>query len=168
MSIASASENNRKLDEVKNDCWHNCDSDLDVDSVLQRVSQLQAQLEVQKALQKTERLLLQVPSDKALPNQQATRVKHLIKFVFEKTTRWKERQTQLRKLECDPLKVCGLTYTIKEIHELPSTQFEFLISNITDFVRRHKLSEWLYRDDIDRGIQAKFLIPRRRLHSKNS
>jgi hypothetical protein len=143
MSVTSASEKTRKLDEVKNDCWHNSDTDLDFDSVLQRVSQLQAQLEVQKALQKTKKLLLHAPSDKALPNQQATRVKHFVKFVFEKTDRWKERQTQLRKLECDALKVCGLTYTIKDIHELPLPQFEFLIANITDFVRRHKLSEWL-------------------------
>ncbi len=47
-----------------------------------------------------------------------------------------------------------ISYTIKEIHELPLTQFDFLIANITDFVQRHKLSEWLY---CDRGIQAKFL-----------
>lgn len=52
-----------------------------------------------------------------------------------------------------------ISYTIKEIHELPLAQFDFLIANITDFVRRHKLSEWLYRDDIDRGIQAKFFDP---------
>lgn len=76
MSVASASENERKLDDVKNDCWHNRDSDLDIDSVLQRVSQLQAQLEVWKVLQDTEKLLLQAPSDKALPNQKATWVKH--------------------------------------------------------------------------------------------
>jgi hypothetical protein len=157
--MTSASESKRKLDEVKNDCWHNRDIGLDVDSVLQQVSQLQAQLEVQKALQKTGKLLLQAPANKALPNQQATRVKHFIRFVFEKTDRWKERQIQLRKLECDALKVCGLTYTIKDIHELPLPQFEFLIANITDFVRRHKLSEWLYRDDIDKGIQAKFFDP---------
>jgi len=52
-----------------------------------------------------------------------------------------------------------ISYMIKEIHELPLAQFDFLIANITDFVRRHKLSEWLYRDDIDRGIQAKFFDP---------
>ena len=159
MSVTSASENERKLDEVKNDCWHSGESDLDLDSVLQRVSQLQAQLEVQKVLQNTEKLLLQVPSDKALPNQQATRVKHFIKFVFERTSRWKERQILLRRLDCDALKVCGLSYTIKDIHELPLAQFEFLVANITDFVQRQRLSEYLYRDDIDRGIQAKFVDP---------
>ena len=159
MSVTSASKNTRKLDEVKNDCWSHGDSNLDIDSVLQRLSHLQAQLEVQKALQKTEKLLLQTPSDKALPNQQATRVKHFIKFVFEKTERWKERQTQLRKLECDTLKFCGLSYTIKEIHELPLAQFDFLVANISDYVQRHKLSEHLYRDDVDRGIQAKFFDP---------
>ncbi len=159
MSLTSASESERKLDEVKSDCWHNGDSGLDIDGLLQRVSQLQAQLEVQKVLQKTEELLLQAPSDKALPNQQATRVKHFIKFIFERTDRWKERQTQLRRLECDALKLCGLSYTIKEIHELALAQFEFLVANITDFVRRQRLSEYLYRDDIDRGIQAKFFDP---------
>ncbi len=45
---------------------------------------------------------------------------------------------------------------IKEIHELPLMQFDFLIVNITDFVWWHKLSEWLYCDDIDREIQVKF------------
>jgi len=159
MSVASASENERKLDDVKNDCWHNRDSNFDIDSVLQRVSQLQAQLEVQKVLQETEKLLLQAPSDKALPNQKATRVKHFIKFVFERTDRWKERQTLLRRLDCDALKLCGLSYTIKEIHELPLAQFDFLVANITDFVRRQRLSEYLYRDDIDKGIQAKFFDP---------
>ncbi|KAL9126353.1 MAG: hypothetical protein Q9217_004583 [Psora testacea] len=159
MSLTSASESERKLDEVKGDCWHNGGSGLDIDSVLQRVSQLEAQLEVQKVLQRTEKLLLQAPSDKALPNQQATRVKHFVKFVFERTDRWKERQTQLRRLECDALKFCGLSYTIKEIHELALAQFDFLVANITDFVRRQRLSEYLYRDDIDRGIQAKFFDP---------
>lgn len=156
MSLTSASESERKLDEVKNECWHNGDSGFDIDSVLQRVSQLHAQLEVQKVLQGTEKLLLQAPSSKALPNQQATRVKHFIKFVFERTDRWKERQTQLRRLECDALKFCGLSYTIKEIHELPLGEFSFMVANITEFVRRQGLSEYLYREDIDKGIQAKF------------
>ena len=93
MSVISASGNTRKLDEVKKDCWNYGDSNLDIDSVLQRLSNLQAQLEGQKALQKTEKLLLQTPSDKALPDQQATRVKYFTKFVFEKTKCWKERQT---------------------------------------------------------------------------
>ena len=159
MSLTSASENERKLDEVKNDCWHNSDSDLDIDNVLQRVSQLQTQLEVQKVLRSTEKLLLQAPSDQALPNQKATRVKHFIKFVFERTDRWKERQILLRRLDCDALKVCGLSYTIKDIHELPLAQFHFLVANITDFVQRQKLSEYLYRNDIDRGIQANFFDP---------
>jgi len=65
MSLTSASESERKLDEVKNECWHNGDSGFDIDSVLQRVSQLHAQLEVQKVLQRTEKLLLQAPSNKA-------------------------------------------------------------------------------------------------------
>ena len=107
-------------------------------------------------------MLLQTPSDKALPNQQATRVKHFIKFMFKKTERWKERQTQLRKLECDALKFCGLSYTIKEIHKLPLAQFDFLIANISDYVRRYKLLEQLYYNNINRGVQTKFFNPKKK------
>ncbi|KAF7502925.1 hypothetical protein GJ744_004801 [Endocarpon pusillum] len=49
-------------------------------------------------------------------------------------------QTQLLELECDASKVCGLTYTIKDTQDLSLPQPEFLIANITDFIRRLRLS----------------------------
>jgi hypothetical protein len=67
-------------------------------------------------------------------------MKHFVKFVFKKTDYWKERQTQLLELECDASKVCGLTYTIKDTQGLSLPQPEFLIANITDFIRRLGLS----------------------------
>ena len=118
--------------------------------------QLQAQLHVQKSLRQTAKLLREQADDKALPKQHATRIKHFIKFTFEKTPRSNERSTRLRKLDCNALKLCGLTYTIKEFLELPAPQFDFLLANATSFVQRNKLAQYLYRDDIDKFIFGKF------------
>jgi hypothetical protein len=128
----------RNSNEIRKDIW--CDnSDHDFDGVLQCLSQLHAQLEVQKALQRTAKLLRQHVNDKSLPNQQANRLKHFIKFVFEKANRGHKQQIHFQKLECNALKFCGLSYTVREILELPTAQFDFLIENIADFIHRQKL-----------------------------
>jgi len=100
---------------------------------------LKAQLEVQKSLQATANLLRRVLSEKALPKQQATKVKHLVRFAFRKNSRQellgrgkegkedKEgRHRKLRKLDCDTLKLCGLSYTTEEIVKLGDAEFEIL------------------------------------------
>lgn len=116
--------------------------------MLERLLLLKAQLEVQKSLQATANLLQQVPSDKALPKQQATKVKHLVRFAFRKNSRQelleqgkegkegkkdkgdkgdKEgRHQKLRKLDYDTLKLCGLSYTTEEIVKLSDVEFEIL------------------------------------------
>jgi len=144
-----------KLDEIAEDIWRCDDLDSGFDDVRQRSLQLQAQLLVQRSFQKTENLLRQ-QTDKTLPKQHATRIKHFIKFTFEKTSRSNERSARLRELECNALKLCGLTYTIKEILELPAPQFDFLLANAANFVRLKKLAQYLYRDDIDKFIFGKF------------
>lgn len=180
MSVHALQGIERNLDKVGEDTW-DCD-DFDVfDSMVQRLSRLEAQLHVQRSLQWTAKLLREQSRDKALPNQQATRVKHFIRFTFEKITRGtdrslasgnsgnpagddgdttqktlRERQTRLRKLECNAVKFCGLTYKIKDLLELPAAQFDFLVANVGDFVLRHKLSQHLYRDDIDKAVHGKF------------
>lgn len=63
-------------------------------------------------------------------------MKHFIKFVFEKATRGNERQTRLRKLDCDALKFCGLAYKVRDILELPPAEFDFLVANAADFIHR--------------------------------
>lgn len=171
----------RNLDKVGEDTWDCDDLDDAFDSMVQKVSRLEAQLHVQRSFQRTEKLLREQTQDKPLPNQQATRVKHLIRFTFEKTTRGtgcslasrnsgnpagddgdtkqktlRERQTRLRKLECNALKFCGLTYKIKDLLELPAAQFEFLVVNVGHFVQRQELSQHLYRDDIDKVVHSKF------------
>ena len=110
-----------------------------LNKVLERLSLLKAQLEVQKSLQATANLLRRVLSEKALPKQQATKVKHLVRFAFRKNSRQellrrgkegkedKEgRHRKLRKLDCDALKLCGLSYTTEEIVKLGDAEFEIL------------------------------------------
>ncbi|KFZ15462.1 hypothetical protein V501_02713 [Pseudogymnoascus sp. VKM F-4519 (FW-2642)] len=155
MSAQAVKEIEQCLDKAGEYIWH-CDLGEVSDYILQRLSRLEAQSHVQRTLEKTAKLLQDHPRDKALPNQQATRVKHFIKFVFEKTTRGDERHMRLRKLDCDALKFCGLTYKIREVLELSAAQFDFLVENIGDYVRRHKLSEHLYRDDVDKAVHGKF------------
>jgi hypothetical protein len=82
----------------------------------------------------------------------ATRVKHIVKFTFGVTNIGKEWSIRLRTLDCNALKFCGLTYKLKEIHELSAAQFDFLLANVTDFVHHYKLSQHLYRDDIEKAI----------------
>jgi hypothetical protein len=87
MSIHLLHELERDSDKIRKEIWCQDSSDLISNGLLQSLSQLHAQLEVQRAFQRTANLLRQHASDKSLPNQQANRVKHFIKFVFEKIGR---------------------------------------------------------------------------------
>ncbi len=156
MSMHALQEIERNLDKVGEDLWGCSDLDEVFDGVLQKLSQLKAQLYVQRSLQKTAKLLQEQANDKPLPNQQATRVKRFIRFTFGMSTRGNERHTKLRKLECNALKFCGLAYTIKELLELPQAHFDFLVASVVDFVHHYKLSQYLYRDDIDKAVIGKF------------
>jgi hypothetical protein len=120
--------------------------------VFQRLLRLEVQAKVQQALERTAKILRVHPNNESLPNQLAIRVKHFIKFVFEKTTRDQERQRQLRKLEFNALKFCGLSYKIKDIIELPTARFDFLVEKVATFIQLHDISKYLYRDDINKAI----------------
>lgn len=141
---------------VMRDIWHLNSPDIDLTKLLSVVSSLRTQLEVQIVLQSTDRLLHESPSDKALPNQLATRIKHLMKFVFESNSREKRRQERLQKLDCSSLKFCGLSYTVREIIELPTPTFDFLVDNIADYVQSKQLQPLLCRDDINKVILGDF------------
>lgn len=143
-------------DKVRTDIWCYDGPDIVSDSVLESFSQLHAQLKVQSVLHTTAKLLRQYPSNKCLPNQQSTRVKHLIKFVFENATRGTERQTRMRMLDCNALKLCGLAYKIRDIIELPATEFDFLLANVADFIHRQELTHYLYREDINKAVYGEF------------
>jgi hypothetical protein len=134
-----------KLDIIGADIWCYDGSDLDFDLISQTLSQLQIQLKVQKKLHATAELL-QRPS---FPRQEATRVKHFLKFVFERTTRGNNRHLAFRQLDCNALTFCGLSYKIKDIIELPQAQFEFLIKNVSEFVQRRRIGGTLYRDEVN-------------------
>lgn len=156
MPLDVLQEIKRTLDKVAEDIWDCDDLDGAFDDIQQRLSRLEAQLHVQRSLQRTARLLRKHPRDKVLPNQLATRVKHFIRFTFEKETRDKSLSTRLRGLECNALKFCGLTYKLKDILELPPAQFDFLVAKAEDFVHRQGLAQHLYRDDIDKVVYGKF------------
>jgi hypothetical protein len=159
----------RDLCNIGEELWNIDGPDNIFDKVLEIISSLKAQLEIQKSLQATASLLRQVPSDKALPKQQATKVKNLIRFAFRKNSRQelleqgkegKEgKHRKLRKLDCDAFKLCGLSYTIEEIVKLGDTELEILQKRGTEFIRYRNLSHLLYRPDVDKAVDAPLKDP---------
>jgi hypothetical protein len=181
MSAGLLARIERDLCKMGEEIWNIDGPDDVVDKVLERLSLLKAQLEVQKSLQVTANLLRQVPSDKALPKQQATKVKHLVRFAFRKNSRQellergkegkegkkdqegkegKEgRHRKLRKLDCDALKLCGLSYTTEEIVKLGDAEFEVLQKRAEEFICHRNLSYLLYRPDVDKAVDFKLEDP---------
>jgi hypothetical protein len=168
----------RDLCKMGEELWNIDGPDDVLDKVLERLSLLKTQLEVQKSLQATANLLRRVPSDKALPKQQATKVKHLVRFAFRKNNRQellergkkgkegkegkddKEgRHRKLRKLDCDTLKLCGLSYTTEEIVKLSDAEFEILQKRAEEFICHRNLSHLLYRPDVDKAVDSKLEDP---------
>ncbi|EMC97045.1 hypothetical protein BAUCODRAFT_436465 [Baudoinia panamericana UAMH 10762] len=125
-----------------------------LDALLYKVSLLRAQLEVQRCLQHTANLLRQQPLNKALPNQRATKVKHLICLVYRRNDRGNDRSKQLRAADCDTLKLVGLACSTEEWLKLRDDEFDTLASRATDFLNRRNLSMLLYRRDIDKAFEA--------------
>jgi hypothetical protein len=148
-----------ELDKIGQDLWKVDGADDALNSVLSKLSLLKAQVEVQKSLQCTANLLRQYPSSRALPKQQATKVKHLIRFVFRTESRGGERHKQLRQLDCDALKLCGLSYTTEDFAKMDEPKFKLILTHAAEFLHRRKLSILLYRPDVDRAVDAKFEDP---------
>ncbi|KAI1318811.1 hypothetical protein F5Y16DRAFT_112376 [Xylariaceae sp. FL0255] len=143
-----------KLDSIGRDLWKVDGPDDALDKVLDKLLLLRAQVEVQKTLQTTANLLRRQPSDKALPKQQATKVKHLIRFVFREETRGGDRHKQLRDLDCDALKLCALSYTTEDMVKMENAKFTLLQSHAAEFLQNRKLSGLLYRTDVDKAVDA--------------
>ena len=127
-------------------------NDQGLDETSKQIARLQAQVTVQKTLVLTAQILSSCPTKSALPNQLATRVKHIIKFAFKKESHNPERSTRLRMLECNALKFCGLAYTIRALRGLPELQFEYLLDYVAEFVRSRELVQHLYRSDISKAL----------------
>ncbi|KAE8334211.1 hypothetical protein BDV24DRAFT_170426 [Aspergillus arachidicola] len=140
------------------DLWRYSQVDKPLDNVLEKVLQLKTQLEVQKVFQENARLLKQQPMDQPLPRQQAVRVKHLMKFVFEQKSREKEKQEKLRRLTCDSLVFLGISYNVKTLYEMRIPEFDFVVHNIDKFIQQHNLNDYMYRKDIDRVINQQFEV----------
>lgn len=146
----------QSLDSFACELW---DCDVTESSVfeglLQKLVRLQSQLKVQKSLQDAMELLYHHPADEPLPNQRATRVKHVIKSTFEAPSRAADRYAQLRKLKCNALKFCGLCYKTKDIIEMSDAEFDLLLEKIEDFVAEKRLGQYMYRDDVDKAVNSK-------------
>jgi hypothetical protein len=165
----------RDLSKMGEELW-NIDGPDDIrDKVFKRLILLKAQLEVQKSLQATANLLRQVPSNKGLPKQRAKKVKNLVRFTFRKNSRQEPlkrgkegegvegveggRHRKLRKLDCDALKLCGLSYTTEEIVKMGDVEFEFLQNRVAEFISYRNLSYLLYRSDVDKAVDSKLEDP---------
>jgi len=146
----------RDLCNLGEELWNVDGPDDVLDRVLERVSLLKAQL---KSLQPVANLLRQQPIKKALPNQKATKVKHLIRFAFRKNDRKDSRHKQLRDMDCDALKFCGLSYNTEEMFKLNDAEFDILKRRAADFLRHRNLSRALYRPDIDKAVDSTFEDP---------
>lgn len=142
--------------EIMKDAWRLSNAELELPKLLTNLTRFQIQLEVQSVLLSSEEQLRKYPTDKPLPNQQANRVKHFVRFVFEETSRDPTRQARLRNLDCSSIKFCGLSYTVREIVELALPLFEFLVDNISDFVEQKQLYPHLCRDDIHKAVLSDF------------
>ncbi|KID95380.1 hypothetical protein MAJ_08653, partial [Metarhizium majus ARSEF 297] len=156
MSIHLLQELVHNGDKIKEDVWYYNGPNLAIDEALRITSELETQLEVQNVLLSTVKLLKRHPRNQPLPNQQATRVKHFIKFVFGPPSRAKDRQLQLRSLDCTSLKLCGLSYTVREISEMDLHEFNVLTTRLPSFARVHNLDFLLCRDDINRIVHGDF------------
>lgn len=99
-------------------------------------------------------------------------MKHLLRFAFRKNTRQellergkegkegKEcRHHKLRKLDCDTLKLCGLSYTTEEIVKISDAEFEILQNHVPEFISHRNLSYLLYRPDVDKAVDSKLEDP---------
>lgn len=126
MSVDLLTRVERDLCSLGEELWKFDGPDDSLDRVLERISLLRAQLNVQKSLQPVANLLRQQTINKALPNQKATKVKHLLRFVFRKSDRGDSRHKLLRDVDCDALKFCGLSYTTEEILKLDLAEFDIV------------------------------------------
>jgi hypothetical protein len=127
-------------------------ADADPNRILEQLARLQAQATVQKTLISIAQILSGHPKDSALPSQLANRVKQIIKFTYEDSSRNAERSARLRKLDCNALKFCGLAYKIRDLLELSDMQFDFLMEYAPQFVHNRELVQYLYRNDINKAV----------------
>ncbi|KAF2726880.1 hypothetical protein EJ04DRAFT_506554 [Polyplosphaeria fusca] len=123
-----------------------------LDGIIEQLAMLQEQATVQKTLVSTAHILRSHPKERALPNQLAKRVKHLLNFIFKESSRNETRSMRLRKTDCNAVKFCGLAYTINDLLKLSEAAFEILVSSVTQFVQDRGLIQYLYREDIEKML----------------
>lgn len=146
----------RNLNKVRQDLWKADIPEVGLEAILKELLSLKAQVAVQKTLQATATLLREHPSTKALPKQQATKVRHFIRFVFRRDSGEGSRQKQLRAFDCDTLKFLGLSYSTQDIIKMDATEFGVLLEYGSGFLDHCNISCLLYRPDVDKAVDAEF------------
>lgn len=146
----------RNLNKVGQDLWKADIPEVELEEIFKELLSLKAQVAVQRTLQATATLLREHPSTKALPKQQATKVKHFIRFVFRRDSGEGSRQKQLRAFDCDTLKFLGLSYSTQDIIKMDATEFEVLLKYGSRFLGYCNIGCLLYRPDVDKAVDAEF------------
>jgi hypothetical protein len=62
-------------------------------------------------------------------------------------------------LDCNALKLCGLSYITEEIVKLGDAEFEILQNCVEEFIYYRNLSYLLYCPDVDKAVDSKLEDP---------
>lgn len=149
----------RDLDKIAGELWNIDGPDGALYEVAGKLSTMKCQVAIQKSLQATANLLRQHPLHKALPRQQATKVKYFVRFIFGRDSRGGGRYKRLRALNCNALILFGLSFTIEELVKMDDAAIDILQERGLEFIRHRELSRHLHRDDINKAVNAKLEDP---------
>lgn len=134
---------------------------------------LYIQLEVQKRFDDTVKFLRKAQSAELLPHRRHQRVLSLIEYVFKKyehksnlKQETKSKHEKLRGMDCDALKLCGLSYTVTEVMSFSEQHLDFISSSFTtEFIERRGISSLLYHPSINKVLES---IPTEKLENSTS
>ena len=122
-----------------------------------KCSRLSAQIAVHHALQNTMTQLLGPDSSTPLPNAQG-RLTKFIDTVYRDRDNVNQnnqpRLAQIRKLDCEPFLFVAISYTPLDIFKMHRTEFDCLLENVDEFLKRNCSSRWIFRKEIQMALAA--------------
>ncbi|KAM3066477.1 hypothetical protein ACMFMG_011976 [Clarireedia jacksonii] len=136
---------------------HTIEKDIEEEILL-----LHTQLEVQKRFEDTANILRKAPEkNKNLPDQRHRRVLSLIEYVFKRyehksklKEETKSKHEKLRGMDCDTLKLCGLSYTVTEVMSFSKQHIDIISSSFTTrFIESRSISSLLYHPSINKVLE---------------
>lgn len=145
----------RVIEQMRQYLLDTIEQGINLDEAIGSASLLKAQCQIQKSLHSTLITLHQHPKDERLPLGQATRIKRFFQLVFlDKTMKYRRFQ----ELDCDILKLCGLSFTANEFRKLDDAQIQILLSLSTNFAYKIDLPDLLHRVDVEAAVDTAFHI----------